>query len=102
MKTISKALIVLTLLSLCGCYKIYFHRQNIEQYPSDAGFSTWHHIFVFGLVEGSEPVTIANYCGPREWNYVETENSFLTGLVGAIVPYAIYTPRAATVACNFR
>ena len=54
---------------------------------------------VIGLVEFSEPVDLKRYCGSKGWSAVETENSFLSGLVSAVA-YGLYTPREANVVCK--
>ena len=98
-----KKLLVLTFsvaaIALSGCHKIYYHNggQMIAN-KNDAQYSEWHHDGVFGLVEFSDPVDLKARC-ERGWSTVETENSFLTGLVSGAT-YALYTPRMANVVCK--
>ena len=56
----------------------------------------WAHCFVFGLVPPSV-VEAQNEC-ENGVARVETQHSFLNGLVG-ILTYAIYTPMTITVTC---
>jgi hypothetical protein len=56
----------------------------------------WAHSFIFGLVPPSE-VRTASEC-PNGVAKVETQISFLNGLVSAIT-FNIYTPMHITVAC---
>ncbi len=83
-----------------GCHKIYYHNGGpMVANKSAATVNEWHHIGVIGLVEFSEPVDLKRYCSGKEWSAVETENSFLTGLVSALT-YALYSPREANVVCK--
>jgi hypothetical protein len=83
-----------------GCHKIYYHNGGpLISNKSAALVNEWHHDGVIGLVEFSEPVNLKGYCSSAGWSTVETENSFLTGLVSAIT-YALYTPREANVVCS--
>jgi len=85
---------------LTGCHKIYYHRTpSMVANKSAATVNEWHHIGIIGLVEFSEPTDLKRYCGGNNWNSVETENSFLTGLVSGIT-YGLYTPRMANVMCK--
>ena len=92
------ALVVASLTT--GCHKIYYHNGGSMVANKNAALvNEWHHGGVLGLVEFSDPVNIKLYCGVKGWSAVETENSFLTGLVGAIA-YGLYTPREANVVCK--
>ena len=82
-----------------GCNQIYYHNGGpAVANKAAAQYNEWHHDGVFGLVEFSEPVNLKARC-ERGWDTVETENSFLTGLVSAFT-YALYTPREANVVCK--
>jgi hypothetical protein len=63
-----------------------------------AQYNEWHHGAVFGIVEVSDPINVKTRC-QRGWDTVETENSFLTGLVSGLT-YGLYTPREANVVCK--
>ena len=83
-----------------GCHKIYFHNgEPLVANKDTALVSEWHHDGVLGLVEFSQPVDLKTYCARSGWSTVETENSFLTGLVSAVT-YSLYTPRKANVVCK--
>ena len=83
-----------------GCHKIYYHNGgSLVANKATANVNEWHHDGVFGLVEFSEPVDLKRYCAGKGWSTVETENSFLTGLVSAVT-YGLYTPREANVICK--
>ena len=93
------ALVVASLTT--GCHKIYYHNGGSMVANKNAALvNEWHHGGVLGLVEFSDPVNIKLYCGEKGWSAVETENSFLTGLVSIFGPYALYTPREANVVCK--
>ena len=83
-----------------GCHKIYFHNGGAMVANKNAALvNEWHHDGVVGIVEFSDPVNLKRYCAEKGWSAVETENSFLTGLV-SVVTYALYTPREANVVCK--
>jgi len=83
-----------------GCHKVYYHNGGPLVANKDAALvSEWHHIGVIGLVEFSDPVDLKAYCSTSGWSAVETENSFLSGLVSAVT-YSLYTPRKANVVCK--
>lgn len=56
----------------------------------------WAHSFIFGIVPPDE-VSVANQC-PNGVAKVETQHSFLNGLVAAIT-FNLYTPIQITVTC---
>jgi len=83
-----------------GCHKIYYHKTGpMVANKNSATANEWHHIGILGLVEFSDPTNLKNYCGSGGWQSVETENSFLSGLVSGVT-YALYTPRMANVMCK--
>lgn len=91
-------LVVASLLS--GCHKIYYHKTGpMVANKNSATVNEWHHIGVIGLVEFSEPTDLKRYCGASGWKAIETEDSFLTGLVGGVTG-GLYTPRMANVMCK--
>lgn len=99
MKRIFSITALLVSLSSAGCSKIYYHNGGPSvANKDDAQYSIWHQGGIFGLVEFSDPVDLKKHC-PHGWNTVETENSFLTGLVSGAT-YSFYTPRKANVVCN--
>lgn len=87
------------LLAAAGCHKIYYHNGGPSvANKSNAQYQEWHHGGVFGLVEFSDPVDLKSHC-KNGWNTIETENSFLTGLVSGVT-YSLYTPRSANLVCK--
>ena len=92
------AVLIASLLS--GCHQIYYHNGGPLVSNKDAALvNEWHHDGILGLVEFSSPVDLNRYCSSSGWSAVQTENSFLTGLVSAIA-YGVYTPRQANVVCK--
>lgn len=99
MKKLLKVAAVVGSLAVTGCHQIYFHNGGPAVDNKDAAqYSEWHHGGVFGLVEFSEPVDVKSRC-KHGWNTVQTENSFLTGLVSG-ASYSLYTPRKANLVCH--
>jgi len=90
---------VVTLLT-AGCQTIYFERgaSNVARATSQR---QWHHGGgIFGLIEFSNPYDPKARCADSEWQAVKVDLTFLTGLVGALVPYGIYTPWEVGVVCR--
>lgn len=56
----------------------------------------WVSTFVFGLV-AAQDINVASDC-PNGVARVETQQSFLNGLVAAVT-FGIYTPQTATITC---
>jgi hypothetical protein len=56
----------------------------------------WVNTFVFGLV-AAQPIDVTAQC-PAGVARVETQQTFLNGLVGALT-FGLYTPQSATVTC---
>ena len=99
MKNILFCAISLVAIAASGCSKIYYHNGGAPvSNKSAATYQDWHHDGVLGLVEFSDPVDLKARC-QKGWDTVETENSFLTGLVGAVTN-SLYTPREANVVCK--
>lgn len=83
-----------------GCHKIYYHNGGpLIANKSVAQAKEWHHIGILGLVEFSKPVDLKKYCPAKGWSTIETEDSFLSGLVSGVT-YSFYTPREAHIVCN--
>ena len=82
---------------LCaGCY----HVTVITGAPTATATTVdkqWQNSFVYGLVPPAE-ITPANGC-QQGVTKVETERSFLNGLVGAIT-WNIYTPMHVVLTCS--
>jgi Bor protein len=88
------SLALTALIASAGCY----HVTVVTGAPPAAQTidKGWQNSFVLGLVPPTE-ISTKDAC-PRGVAKVETERSFLNGLVGAIT-YNIYTPLHATVTC---
>lgn len=87
------------LFGLSGCHKMYYHNGGpLVANKASAQYQEWHHGGIVGLVEFSEPVDINAHC-KGGWTSLETENSFLTGLVSGVT-YGLYTPRMANLVCK--
>ena len=56
----------------------------------------WVNTFIFGLVQAQE-INVGAEC-PGGVAKVETQQTFLNGLVGAIT-FGLYTPQSATITC---
>ncbi|HEU4409285.1 MAG TPA: hypothetical protein VFS43_28765 [Polyangiaceae bacterium] len=85
------------LTSLSGCYT------TVVTSGKPAGPATveydekWHHGAIYGIVEFSGPYDLQKAC-PNGWAEIETETSFLNGLVQGIT-YGIYNPQTVSVRC---
>ncbi len=83
-------------LALAGCFHVRYVT-DVAPAPS-ASSERWHHDFVFGLVEASDPVPLDAIC-PAGYAVVESEMTFVNGLV-QLVTGALYDPQSVTVICS--
>ncbi|MCP4354237.1 MAG: lipoprotein bor [Proteobacteria bacterium] len=66
---------------------------------SDASAKQTHNFFIHGIAQG-QAINLAYVCGGlRNVAKVETQTTFINGLLGAIT-FGIYTPRDARVYCR--
>lgn len=68
--------------------------------PKSAG---WQHFFVYGWAPGEKQIDAAAFCGGAEHvRAIETERSFVQGLVAAFAGYYIniYSPFTGRVVCD--
>ena len=79
---------------LAGCYHVTVTTGAPES-PTVVD-RPWQNSFVYGLVPPPE-INVAESC-PQGVAKVETELSFLNGLVGAVT-WSIYTPMHARITC---
>lgn len=79
---------------LSGCYHVTVLTGAPE--GSTVVDKPWQNSFVYGIVPPPE-INVSQDC-PQGVAKVETEISFLNGLVGAVT-YSIYTPMHARVTC---
>jgi hypothetical protein len=61
-------------------------------------YSEWHHNWLYGLIEGSDAVDMAQRCRGAGWKTITTQESFLQGLVSGLT-YNIYTPHNMEFRC---
>ena len=80
---------------LCGCYRITVIT-GAPPATTQVVDKPWQNSFVYGLVPPPE-LNTKEQC-PQGFGIVQTERSFLNGLVGALT-YSIYTPMHAKVTC---
>lgn len=80
--------------ALSGCYHVTVVTGAPEA-PTKVD-KPWQNSFVYGLVPPPE-LNVKDQC-TQGVAKVETQQSFLNGLVGAIT-YSIYTPMQTTVTC---
>lgn len=91
------AVIAVTLLG-AGCYQtVVYDSETVPDYTPVAYDHEWHHGFISGLVEFSDPAPLEEVC-PQGWSEIESHTSFLNGLVNFMVP--IYTPQTISVTCR--
>lgn len=82
--------------ALTGCYHVTV-QTSAPPSPTVVDIP-WQHSFIFGLVPPKE-LNVKDQC-PRGVSKVETEHSFLNGLVAAL--WGIYTPIHVRVTCAAR
>ncbi|HEX3160422.1 MAG TPA: Bor family protein [Gemmatimonadaceae bacterium] len=92
--TLSRLALALALFSTAGCY----HAVVDTGRPADTKVvdKPWVSTFVFGLVP-AQVINVAAEC-PRGIAKVETQQTFVNGLVG-VVTLGIYTPQSARITC---
>jgi hypothetical protein len=95
MKKLNAAAVLLATSALTGCYHAVIDTGRAANGTTIQ--RPWAHGFIFGLVPPSVTET-AQKC-PGGVAKVETKQSFLNGLVGAIT-YGIYTPMTIMVSCT--
>lgn len=97
MKTIRRSALCAVAFVLAGCY------HAVIETGRPAGAETisipWAHSFIYGLVP-PKPVNAASTC-PNGVSRVDTQHSFLNGLVAAIT-FGLYTPIQIDVTCASR
>jgi hypothetical protein len=84
-------------LLLAGCYHVTVVTSAAP--PGTHVNKEWQNSFVYGLVPPQE-LNVKDQC-PSGVTKVETERSFLNGLVSALT-WSIYTPMHTEVTCSTR
>jgi hypothetical protein len=88
------------LASATGCFTTVV-RSGLPVAPPTVEYDQrWHHGMFWGIAEFSGPYDLSEVC-PQGWAEIETETSFLTGLLSA-VSSGIYWPQTVTVRCAER
>ena len=90
-----RLLLVAPALLLMGCFHATI--QTAAAPSTTVIENQWAHSFVYGLVPPSTVQTQAG-CGPKGVAKVETQISFLNGLVSALT-FSLYTPMTIKVTC---
>ncbi|MDX2052808.1 MAG: hypothetical protein SFV15_10480 [Polyangiaceae bacterium] len=94
-QTTRRALAVLLLLPLSGCYRATFFENPTAVRGNE--HERWTDFFIFGLV-GTQDFSIKEFCPSGEVAQVRTGANFGTGIVGFLT-IGIYTPRKLYVTC---
>jgi hypothetical protein len=89
--------LVLGAAMLTGCYHVTVISGSTPS-PTVVDMP-WQHSFIYGIVPPKE-INVKDQC-PNGVQKVETEASFLNGLVAAITS-SIYTPIHARITCSAR
>jgi hypothetical protein len=98
MKRMALAIAALAALST-GCYKVTVVNNGASgKAASPAYTDRWNHSVVLGLANIAGPQDASSAC-PNGWASVETQQTFVQGLVGAIST-SIYTPQNLTIRCK--
>ena len=86
--------VVLLVVMSAGCYRA---KVNTGLQASTNVITRWEHYFIVGLVSPKE-YAAADLCQGRNVAAVETQHTFLNGLVAALT-FSLYTPITVTVTC---
>ena len=82
-----------------GCYKVTIVNNGAVPASSSVEYTDrWNHNVVVGLANVSGPQDASKAC-PNGWATVETQQTFVQGLVGAI-SQSLYTPQNLTIRCK--
>jgi hypothetical protein len=100
---VKRCLLIASLFSVVlvfsGCYRLTFDNGPLPQNEAEHPHREWHHIGIIRLVEFSDPVDLYERCKGKEWTSVETELTFIQGVI-AFLPYNyVYHPREVEWAC---
>jgi len=88
---------IATLLLLTGCF--HFHYVNTAVPPAPAAQEeSWHHGFLWGIVEASPAVPVSRIC-PNVFARVDSEESFVNGFL-QVITWSIYSPQTVSVTCS--
>ena len=96
-------ILVLITAATSACTSITFDNSGTAEGHQLKG--KWHHQMALSLVEVSDPVDPESQCGDNTWNAVETQKSFVNGLVDNVLSAAtgvgplIWTAKTVNVTC---
>ena len=95
MKRIGSILLLMVMLTASGC----FHTTVVTGRPESTKVvdRPWHPFVIYGLVPIGGDLDVSDAC-PNGVAKVETEISFMNGLVSAIT-FSIFTPAHVKVTC---
>lgn len=86
----------ITALSLSGCYTTTIQSGRPAS-PATVGYDQrWHHGLFSGIAELSPAYDLSQVC-PQGWAEIETETSFLNGLLALLSE--VYTSQTVTIRC---
>ena len=85
------------LVSLSSCHTIQFSKTS--QYPpQEYQFTNWHHIFLLGLFEFSDPVNLKEICSEKgDWSSVRVQTGFFQVLVRSFPLFLLPIPIPAGI-----
>jgi len=100
MKRMAAALAVAIVATLsAGCYKVTVVNNGAVPTSGSGEYTDrWNHNVVVGLANISGPQDASKAC-PNGWATVETQQSFVQGLVGSL-SQSLYTPQNLTIRCK--
>jgi hypothetical protein len=91
-----RTLRLLPLLLLPACYTTTIH-SGLPASPATVAYDhRWHHGLFYGIAELSSPYDLSQVC-PQGWSEIETEQSFLNGLLAMVG--GAYSSQTVTVRC---
>jgi hypothetical protein len=82
-----------------ACTTITFVR---DPKSSRTNYSEWHHDWILGLVEGSDPVDMQARCNGSEWKTVTTEKTGIQILATLAVSFVggVWDPHSVEYSCS--
>lgn len=91
-----RSLLACAALLLPACYTTTIH-SGLPASPATVAYDhRWHHGLFAGIAELSSPHDLSQVC-PQGWSEIETEQSFLNGLLALIGQG--YTSQTVTIRC---
>lgn len=91
-----RAVLACVTLLLPACYTTTIH-SGLPASPATVAYDhRWHHGLFAGIAELSSPYDLSQVC-PQGWSEIETEQSFLNGLLATFGQG--YTPQTVTIRC---